>query len=105
MNNERPGLEMHLHLQPSVCFLLFFFFFSLLINFFKLLVITRLLVTKNHKDNGRPPPRPLPPLPSRHVQTSTLPSPTVSECFRVFPTIFQLSSERFRAVLSNSEHF
>src|ERR1700678_4475874 len=31
--------------------------------------------------------------------------PSVSECFRVFPTIFQLSSERFRAVLSNSERF
>ena len=50
--------------------------------------------------------------PQKH---STLPSPTVSErnravpsgseCFRVFPTIFQLSSERFRAVLSNSERF
>src|SRR5271168_3142813 len=46
---------------------------------------------------------------------STLPSPTVSErnravpsgseCFRVFPIIFQLSSECFRAVLSNSERF
>src|ERR1700678_3303866 len=31
--------------------------------------------------------------------------PSVSECFRVFPTIFQLSSERFQAVLSNSERF
>src|ERR1700678_4212543 len=52
---------------------------------------------------------------SYHGICSTLPSPTVSErnravpsvseCFRVFPTIFQLSSERFRAVLSNSERF
>src|ERR1700678_348279 len=31
--------------------------------------------------------------------------PSVSKCFQVFLTIFQLSSERFRAVLSNSERF
>ena len=31
--------------------------------------------------------------------------PSGSECFRVFPIIFQLSSERFQAVLSNSERF